>query len=146
MTTIQTIRATRRGLGGPRMRSVMAAIVGTGLAMLVGCSSSGQPADSPGSSGSAPSASSGTSSSGNISSGNRNGGQGNQGTGTFTVAFARCMRANGVPDFPDPNGQAGQLGPGSGIDPASPEFQSAINGPCKSLAPPGWVDSGKVSR
>jgi hypothetical protein len=35
------------------------------------------------------------------------------------------MRAHGVPDFPDPNGQAGQLGPGSGIDPNSPQFQSA---------------------
>jgi hypothetical protein len=65
--------------------------------------------------------------------------------GSFTVDFAKCMRAHGVPDFPDPNGRSGQLGPNSGIDPASREFQSALNGPCKSLAPPAWVDSGSGS-
>jgi hypothetical protein len=56
------------------------------------------------------------------------------------------MRAHGVPDFPDPNGQADQLGPGSGFDPNSPQFQATLNGPCESLAPPGWVGSGKVTR
>jgi hypothetical protein len=71
-------------------------------------------------------------------------GQG-QTVGTFTVDFAKCMRANGVPNFPDPNGQAGQLGPDSGIDPNSPQFQSALTGPCKSLAPPAWLNSGPDS-
>ena len=61
--------------------------------------------------------------------------------GTFSVEFAKCMRANGVPNFPDPSGQAGQLGPASGIDPASAPFQAALNGACKSLAPPAWLDS-----
>jgi hypothetical protein len=73
-------------------------------------------------------------------------GSGQRSSGSDSLAFARCMRAHGVPDFPDPNGQPGQLGPGSGIDPNSPQFQSALNGPCKSLAPPGWLGSGKVTR
>jgi hypothetical protein len=62
-------------------------------------------------------------------------------TGQFTAEFAACMREHGVPNFPDPNGTAGQLGPNSGIDPASPQFQSALNGPCKSLAPTAWLSS-----
>jgi hypothetical protein len=70
------------------------------------------------------------------------GGSGQHSSGSFSLAFAMCMRAHGVPDFPDPDGQAGQLGPGSGIDPGSPRFQSALNGPCKPLAPPGWLSTG----
>ena len=50
------------------------------------------------------------------------------------------MRAHGVPDFPDPNGN-GQLliqggGNGSDLNPSSPQFQAAQND-CKSLAPGG---------
>jgi hypothetical protein len=52
------------------------------------------------------------------------------------LAVARCMRAHGVPNFPDPivgRGPGGRGvgmkvgigGPGSGIDPSSPAFQSA---------------------
>ncbi|HEX6525624.1 MAG TPA: hypothetical protein VF070_37275 [Streptosporangiaceae bacterium] len=60
------------------------------------------------------------------------------------------MRAHGVPKFPDPGGQLGpdggrHLGPGGGADPAAQEFQAAVNGPCRSLAPPAWVSSGEVS-
>ena len=75
--------------------------------------------------------------------GNAHGGN----VGSFSAEFARCMREHGVPNFPDPNGQAGQLAPNSGIDPASPKFQSALNGPCKSLAPAAWLasDSGPDS-
>ncbi|MDN3356464.1 hypothetical protein [Actinomadura sp. DC4] len=78
--------------------------------------------------------------------GNSSGGGGQGGSvGTYTVAFAKCMRAHGIPKFPDPNGRAGQLGPSSGIDPGSARFRDALDGPCKSLAPPAWVDSGKAS-
>jgi hypothetical protein len=43
------------------------------------------------------------------------------------VRFAQCMRANGVPDYPDPtsNNQAIQAGSGSDLDPANPAFQAA---------------------
>jgi hypothetical protein len=68
-----------------------------------------------------------------------------KGTGSFTVEFARCMRANGVANFPDPDGQPGQLGPTSGVDPASAQYQAAINGPCRSLAPPAWVGDGPAN-
>lgn len=44
------------------------------------------------------------------------------------LAFARCMRAHGVPDFPDPRfpGTGGvQLRLVAGVDPRSPSFQKA---------------------
>jgi hypothetical protein len=46
------------------------------------------------------------------------------------LAQARCMRAHGVPDFPDPqfgdNGQATlAIKKGSGVDPRDPAFQRA---------------------
>ncbi len=49
------------------------------------------------------------------------------------VRFAACMRSHGVPNFPDPQFQTGPGGgigvriggPGSGINPRSPAFQSA---------------------
>jgi hypothetical protein len=62
-----------------------------------------------------------------------------------TIAFARCMRAHGVPNFPTPTSRPGLLGPSSGIAPSSPRFEAALNGPCQSLAPPAWVSSGPVN-
>ncbi len=49
------------------------------------------------------------------------------------LAMARCMRAHGVPNFPDPTVSGGPGvgvavrigGPGSGIDPSSPAFEAA---------------------
>jgi hypothetical protein len=58
--------------------------------------------------------------------------------------FAQCMRENGVPDFPDP--QNGRLtlrgGPGSGLDPNSPEFQQAQQA-CRDLMPQGGQVAGQ---
>jgi hypothetical protein len=52
--------------------------------------------------------------------------------------FAACIRAHGIPNFPDPNGQGMfDVGGTSGIDPSSPQFQ-AIQKKCQSLEPPGW--------
>lgn len=59
------------------------------------------------------------------------------GTGGFAdeeqaLAFARCMRENGVPDFPDPNPGSGGVrivageGSGGGLNPNDPRFQAAI--------------------
>jgi hypothetical protein len=132
-----TMPIPRRGRGYLGTRGVTVTIAAGSLVLLAGCSAGPAPAAS-----SSPS----SSSSEDVSSGNGPAGQGNQASGTFTLAFAKCMQAHGVPDFPDPGGQAGQLGPGSGVDPASPQFQSALNGPCLSLAPPAWVGSGKVTR
>jgi hypothetical protein len=48
------------------------------------------------------------------------------------LAFSRCMRAHGVPSFPDPNSN-GQLST-KGIDTKSPHVRSAV-GDCQSLLP-----------
>jgi hypothetical protein len=41
--------------------------------------------------------------------------------------FSQCMRANGIPDFPDPSGNGLQIrsSPGSDLNPKNPTFQSA---------------------
>ncbi len=47
------------------------------------------------------------------------------------LAMAKCMRAHGVPNFPDPQvsasggGVAVRISAGSGVDPSSPAFQKA---------------------
>jgi hypothetical protein len=43
------------------------------------------------------------------------------------LKFAQCMRANGVPDYPDPTGnsQAVHATPGSDLNPANPTYQAA---------------------
>ena len=42
------------------------------------------------------------------------------------LAFARCMRAHGVPNFPDPTlSGGGPAGLPAGVDPQSPAFRSA---------------------
>jgi hypothetical protein len=47
-----------------------------------------------------------------------------------SLAHARCMRENGVPNFPDPTfGEGGgatiKIGPGTGLNPESPTFKRA---------------------
>jgi hypothetical protein len=57
------------------------------------------------------------------------------------LAFAGCMRANGVPHFPDPKAGGGFLfRTGAGADSASPAFKAAQS-KCKQFLPPG-PDSG----
>jgi hypothetical protein len=68
------------------------------------------------------------------------------------LKFSQCMRAHGVPKFPDPSGGNGRIsisikgGPGSGLDPSSPQFQAAQKA-CQSIsgapktAPPAGVGS-----
>jgi hypothetical protein len=43
------------------------------------------------------------------------------------LAYAQCMRAHGITDFPDPtnNGIQLKVGPGSDLNPANPQFQRA---------------------
>ena len=55
--------------------------------------------------------------------------------------FAACMRAHGVPNFPDPSKDGSvTIGSGSGIDPNSPKFRSA-QGTCEKLLPNGGQPS-----
>jgi hypothetical protein len=59
--------------------------------------------------------------------------------------YSSCMRKNGVPKFPDPQrstagGMSLTMGPGTGIDPKSPQFQAAEKA-CKKLLPGGGTVS-----
>jgi hypothetical protein len=59
--------------------------------------------------------------------------------GSGPLAFAKCMRANGVLNFPDPQPGRGALFDSSGLDPSSPAFQGA-QAKCQKLmggGPPG---------
>ncbi len=47
------------------------------------------------------------------------------------LRLATCMRANGVPGFPDPNAQGNIQFPINSPIPQSPAFQRAQSGPCK---------------
>jgi hypothetical protein len=58
--------------------------------------------------------------------------------GAGLLAYSECMRAHGVPDFPDPVGDSLQVkaGPGSDLNPNSPQMQTAQKA-CQSLQPGG---------
>lgn len=101
-------------------RTLLVAAVALATAVLTGCSSgSGGPGV----------ASLGGSSSPSGSSGNA--------SDASPLAYSQCMRAHGVPDYPDPNAQ-GQVRieshPGSDLDPNSPTFKAAQQA-CQSLQP-----------
>jgi hypothetical protein len=62
------------------------------------------------------------------------------------AAYTRCMRKDGVPNFPDPNSQ-GRLFNGAylkeaGVDPDSPQVQAAGSA-CSHLLPAGVTISGQ---
>jgi len=53
------------------------------------------------------------------------------------LRYARCMRAHGISDFPDPNAQGGialQPKPGGDLEPNNPRFQAA-NQACQHYQP-----------
>ena len=56
------------------------------------------------------------------------------------IKFAACMRAHGLPSFPDPSGGGGIQIPAS-INPASPAFKSAQSS-CAKLLPGGGPGGG----
>jgi hypothetical protein len=56
------------------------------------------------------------------------------------LAFAKCMRASGVPSFPDPNA-SGEFRVGAGLDRSSPAFK-AVQAKCHRLTPGGGIGSG----
>jgi hypothetical protein len=62
------------------------------------------------------------------------------------LAFANCMRANGVPNFPDPQAGGGFLFSTAGINPAAPAVKAA-QAKCQKFAPqpPGGPSGGGSS-
>ena len=60
------------------------------------------------------------------------------------LAYAQCMRAHGIPDFPDPNSQGGFAlpgGPNSDLSPNSSTFQQA-NEDCQRFTPTSGLGHG----
>src|SRR4051794_14426229 len=58
---------------------------------------------------------------------------------TQNLKYARCMRAHGISDFPDPQPDGTvqvQASPGSDLDPNNPAFKTA-NSACKKYRPTG---------
>jgi hypothetical protein len=60
------------------------------------------------------------------------------------LKFAVCMRAHGVPNYPDPtsNGEVGNNGAISGVNPSSPAVQSAEKTCSKVLVRPSGLPGG----
>ena len=58
------------------------------------------------------------------------------------VKFAECVRAHGVPHFPDP-GASGDIN--FGVDVSKQVFTGAVNA-CKSLQPPGTLSSHRSAK
>ena len=58
------------------------------------------------------------------------------------VQFSHCMRANGVPNYPDPGGGGTTNFNGTGVDPNSPFFKRANNLCGKKIHAPSWWVSG----
>jgi hypothetical protein len=61
------------------------------------------------------------------------------GTKASAINYARCMRAHGIKDYPDPNADGDieiNAGPGSDMGPDNPHFKTADNA-CKALRPQG---------
>jgi hypothetical protein len=58
------------------------------------------------------------------------------------LAFSKCMRSSGVPNFPDPQPGGGfRFHRGAGVDPSSPAFKAAQKA-CAKLMPGGGPGSG----
>lgn len=61
-------------------------------------------------------------------------------TGSGPLAFANCMRANGLPNFPDPNPSGGfDISSAAGVNPSSQGFQAAQAKCQKYMRLPGGV-------
>jgi hypothetical protein len=58
------------------------------------------------------------------------------------LAFAQCMRENGLPDFPDPPAGGGNMGVTTDVDPDSPEFRAAFEACREILSGGGGMVSG----
>jgi hypothetical protein len=63
---------------------------------------------------------------------------------TGQLAFARCMRAHGVADFPDSGGPT-QPSPGSDLDPNNPSYRAARQA-CHSLQPTIHLNPAQAAR
>jgi hypothetical protein len=66
---------------------------------------------------------------------------------TANLNYAKCMRAHGISDFPDPKPDGTlqiKADPGSDLDPSNPQFKAADNA-CKHYEPGGGQGGGTVT-
>ncbi len=139
MRTADTVTARHRLGAGPRALAAVAALVVLGV-LIAGCGGGSKTPGVANVSSSSTSSSHTSSSSSSTATGGgtalSGGGPSRGGAGAPRSGFAiatgnpqkalklsECMRAHGVPNFPDPNGQG--VIQGSGIDPNSAGFQKA---------------------
>ena len=160
MRPTETVTARLRLGAAPRALASLAALFVVGL-LIAGCGGGGK------SPGVANVSSSSTSSSHTSSSSTTNGGGGSALSGGgastssggggprsgFAIAagspqkalkLSQCMRAHGVPNFPDPNGQG--VIQGSGIDPNSRQFQNAQQTCAKDLGGAGTRSPAQIAQ
>ena len=113
----------------PRPTPLLALVALASAALLAGCGGSSNSSTVTGGgtttlaagTGGTSSASSTTTGTGTTSSGSTA-----PSVGSGPLAFARCMRANGVPNFPDPSsGSSGAFQIPAGANPSSPAFRAA---------------------
>lgn len=118
----------------PRTRRATAATAAlVGLVLIAGACSGGP--KSPSVAGAGPTT---------TASGTSSGGPKSSGALSEMMAYAKCMRTHGIPDFPDPTpnpgGSGGSIqvngGPGSDLNPHNPGYEAA-NTACQSLLPHG---------
>lgn len=137
MPTIQPKHPARSRGPGARLTRARRALVLVALPMCVALLVAACGGSSGNSSGSSPSGTSQAASSGG------------SGTAASTAdsskaeKFSQCMRANGVPDFPDPGANGViqlTVTQGSDLDPRSAAFKSALSN-CKSLEPPNFLNA-----
>jgi CubicO group peptidase (beta-lactamase class C family) len=69
---------------------------------------------------------------------------GGVGAGSLPLEYSKCMRAHGVPKFPDPVDGHIVLSPSSGINPDSPTFEAASQA-CAKYGPSGGTSPGGAS-
>lgn len=121
----RSIHATRLARS-PRTRLLAAATLITGV-LVAGCGGSSHNPTAP------TAASATTPTTNRVSSSSAGPGAGTLGP----LAFAKCMRSSGVPDFPDPTSSGEFLFSNTaGINPAAPAFQAA-QAKCRKLLPNG---------
>ena len=142
----------------PRARLLASAALASGV-LVAGCGgSSGSPrvagvnstttsTSSAASTGAAttPASSTTTTSSSSNATGNGAGSSGSPPQGDLesqALAYSKCMRASGVPNFPDPKAGGGFVfQTGSGVNPSSPLFEAA-QAKCQKLQPSGDLRPG----